>query len=172
MATNARRRGTALLALAMASGVTLAVSIPAGAATAAPPAYYQGVTSANVLGVALHLPAALPALPNIPKDLAVNLISVNGNAVHNTLAGTDANASTAISSLATGSLIDALPSNLGLKKTLTATLSADPAEGAKSSAAQSINAAPLIDVTVGGHLAKALKLANTSQSTLTDGKIL
>jgi LPXTG-motif cell wall-anchored protein len=172
MATTARRRGTALLALAMASGVTLAVSVPAGAATNAPPAYYQGVTSANVLGVALHLPAALPALPNIPKDLAVNLIGVNGNAVHNTLAGTDANASTAVSNLASGSLIDALPTSLGLKKTLTATLSADPTEGAKSSAAQSINASPLINVTVGGQLAKALKLSNTSSSTLTDGKIL
>lgn len=172
MATTARRRGTALLALAMASGVTLAVSVPAGAASAAPPAYYQGVTSANVLGVALHLPAALPALPNIPKDLAVNLIGVNGNAVHNTLAGTDANASTAVSNLASGSLIDALPTNLGLKKTLTATLSANPADSVKSSAAQSINAAPLIDVTVGGQLAKALKLSNTSSSTLTDGKIL
>jgi len=172
MATTARRRGTALLALAMASGVTLAVSVPAGAASAAPPAYYQGVTSANVLGVALHLPAALPALPNIPKDLAVNLIGVNGNAVHNTLAGTDANASTAVSNLASGSLIDALPVNLGLKKTLTATLSANPADGIKSSTAQSINASPLIDVTVGGQLAKALKLSNTSSSTLTDGKIL
>ena len=172
MATTARRRGTALLALAMASGVTLAVSVPAGAASAAPPAYYQGVTSANVLGVALHLPAALPALPNIPKDLAVNLIGVNGNAVHNTLAGTDANASTAVSNLASGSLIDALPTNLGLKKTLTATLSANPADGIKSSTAQSINASPLIDVTVGGQLAKALKLSNTSSSTLTDGKIL
>lgn len=172
MATTARRRGTALLALAMASGVTLAVSVPAGAATTAPPAYYQGVTSANVLGVALHLPAALPALPGIPKDLAVNLIGVSGNAVHNTLAGTDANASTAVSNLASGSLIDALPTNLGLKKTLTATLSSDPAESAKSSAAQSINASPLINVTVGGQLAKAQKLDNTSSSNLTDGKIL
>ena len=71
----------------MASGVTLAAAAPAGAATS--PAYYQGVTSANVLGVALHLPAALPALPNIPKDLALNLIGVNGNAIHDTLAGTD-----------------------------------------------------------------------------------
>ena len=172
MATTARRRGTALLALAMASGVTLAVSVPAGAASAAPPAYYQGVTSANVLGVALHLPAALPALPNIPKDLALNLIGVSGNAVHNTLAGTDANASTAVSSLASGSLIDALPTSLGLKNTLTATLSADPAQSVKSSAAQAINASPLVNVTVGGQLAKALKLNNTSSSTLTDGKIL
>jgi LPXTG-motif cell wall-anchored protein len=172
MATTVRRRSTAVLALAMASGVTLAVSIPAGAATSQAPAYYQGVTAANVLGVALHLPAALPALPNIPKDLAVNLIGVNGNAVHNTLGGTDANASTAVSSLASGSLIDALPSNLGLKKTLTATLSADPAESVKSSAGPSVNAAPLINVTVGGQTAKALKLANSSTSTLTDGKIL
>lgn len=172
MATIARRRGTALLALAMASGVTLAVSVPAGAATAPAPAYYQGVTSANVLGVALHLPAALPALPNIPKDLALNLIGVSGNAIHDTLAGTDANTSTAVSNLASGSLIDALPTNLGLKNTLTATLSANPADSVKSSAAQAINASPLINVTVGGQAAKALKLDNRSSSTLTDGKIL
>src|SRR5206468_3623903 len=161
MATTIRRRGTALLALAMASGVTLAVSVPAGAATSAPPAYYQGVTSANVLGVALHLPAALPALPGIPKDLAVNLIGVNGNAVHNTLAGTDANASTAVSNLASGSLIDALPTNLGLKSTLKATLSSNPADSIKSANVRSISASPLINVTVGGQLAKALKLSNT-----------
>lgn len=172
MATTARRRGTALLALAMASGVTLAVSVPAGAATTAPPAYYQGVTSANVLGVALHLPAALPALPNIPKDLAVNLIGVSGNAVHNTLGGTNANASTAISNLASGSLIDALPTNLGLKNTVKATLSSNPADSVKSSAAQSINASPLINVTVGGQAAKALASENSSSSDLTDGKIL
>jgi len=172
MATTARRRGTALLALAMASGVTLAVSVPAGAATTAPPAYYQGVTSANVLGVALHLPAALPALPGIPKDLAVNLIGVSGNAVHNTLAGTDANASTAVSSLASGSLIDALPTNLGLKNELKATLSGNAADGVKSANVHSINASPLINVTVGGQLAKALKLDNTSSANLTDGKIL
>ena len=48
----------------------------------------------------------------------------------------------------------------------------DPTEGVKSSSAQSINASPLINVTVGGQLAKALKLNNTSSSNLTDGKIL
>jgi LPXTG-motif cell wall-anchored protein len=172
MATTVRRRSTAVFALAMASGVTLAASIPAGAATSHAPAYYQGVTSANVLGVALHLPAALPALPNIPKDLAVNLIGVSGNAVHNTLAGTDANASTAVSSLASGSLIDALPSQLGLKKTVVATLDGNPSDGLKDSTARAISASPLIDVTVGGQTARAQKLLNSSQSTLTDGKIL
>jgi LPXTG-motif cell wall-anchored protein len=155
----------------MASGLTL-VSTSAGASATHAPAYYQGVTSANVLGVALHLPAALPALPNIPKDLALNLIGVSGNAVHNTLAGTDANASTAVSNLASGSLVDALPSNLGLKKTLQATLSGNAADGLKTSEVKTITAAPLIDVTVGGQSARAQKLVNSSSSNLTNGKIL
>src|SRR5437763_15609832 len=115
MATTTRRRGTALLALALASGVTLAVSVPAGAASAALPAYYQGVTSANVLGVALHLPAALHALPNIRNDLAFILIGLNANAVHNTLRVTAANSSTPTSNHASGLLIDAFRTSLGLK---------------------------------------------------------
>src|SRR5207248_1935315 len=141
MAGKVVRRGAAVTALALVSGsaLALATATPAGAAKTHAPAYYQGVTSANVLGVALHLPAALPALPNIPKDLALNLIGVNGNAIHDTLAGTDANTSTATSSLASGSLIDALPTNLGLKKTVTAQLDANPADGVKSDAAQVIN---------------------------------
>jgi hypothetical protein len=87
MAGKFQRRGAAVTALALVSGSTLALATaaPAGASKTHAPAYYQGVTSANVLGVALHLPSALPALPGLPKDLAVNLIGVNGNAVHNTI---------------------------------------------------------------------------------------
>src|SRR3954471_20617364 len=118
MAGKFRRRGAAVTALALASGSTLALATaaPAGAAKTHAPAYYQGVTSANVLGVALHLPSALPALPGLPKDLAINLIGVHGNAVHNTLGTGTRTASPAVSTLANGSLVDSLPDALGLNK--------------------------------------------------------
>src|SRR3954463_13199105 len=125
MAGTMRRRGVAVTALALASGTTLAAfatAAPAGASTNHAPAYYQGGTSANVLGGPLHLPSALPALPGLPKDLAINLIGVEGNAVHNTLGTGTATSSTATSALASGSLVDALPAQLGLRKTVKATL--------------------------------------------------
>src|SRR5437016_12852941 len=89
MAASLRRRGMAVTAFALASGTSLAAfgtAAPSGAATSHAPAYYQGVTSAHVLSVALHLPSALPALPGLPPNLAVNLVGVTGNATHNTLA--------------------------------------------------------------------------------------
>src|SRR3954464_7563297 len=125
MATSMRRRGVAVTAFALASGTSLAAfgtAAPAGASSTHAPAYYQGVTSANVLSVALHLPSALPALPSIPKNLAVNLVGVTGNATHNTLGTGAVTSSTAVSSVASGSLVKALPAQLGLGKVLTAKL--------------------------------------------------
>jgi hypothetical protein len=121
-----------------------------------------------VLGVALHLPSALPALPGIPKDLAINLIGVNGNAVHNTIGRGAHTSSTAVSSLANGSLINALPAQLGLKKTVKATLGMKP----QSSTAQHIAAPGLIDVNVGALSALANLKLNKSHSVLTDGKVM
>src|SRR5436305_8738472 len=115
MATSIRRRGVAVTAFALASGTSLAAfgtAAPAGASSTHAPAYYQGVTSANVLSVALHLPSALPALPGIPKDLAVNLVGVTGNATHNTLGTGAPTSSTAVSSVASGSLTRRCPSAL------------------------------------------------------------
>jgi hypothetical protein len=170
MAGKFQRRGAAVIALALASGssLALATATPAGASKTHAPAYYQGVTSANVLGVALHLPSALPALPGLPKDLAVNLIGVNGNAVHNTIGRGAHTSSTAISSLANGSLVDALPAQLGLKKTVKATLGMKP----QSSTAQHISAPGLIDVNVGALSALANLSLNKSHSVLTDGSVL
>src|SRR3954452_20741120 len=104
MAGSVRRRGAAVTALVLVSTslAAFATASPAGAQKTSAPAYYQGVTSANVLGVALHLPSALPALPGIPKDLAINLIAVNGNAIHNTLGTGAKTASTSVSALASG----------------------------------------------------------------------
>ena len=170
MAGTIRRRGVAVTALALASGTSLmalATAAPAGAAKTHAPAYYQGVTSANVLGVALHLPSALPALPSIPKDLAINLMGVTGDAVHNSLGTGAKTSSTAVSSLASGSLVDALPSALGLKKTVKATLGMQP----QSSVARTIDADPLVHLDVGALTAKATQSMNTSTSVLTDGTV-
>src|SRR3954447_11081896 len=124
MAGKLQRRGAAVIALALASGssLALATATPAGASKKHAPAYYQGVTSANVLGVALHLPSALPALPGLPKDLAVNLIGVNGNAVHNTIGSGARTSSPATSSLPNGPLVAARPAPLGSKKPARPTL--------------------------------------------------
>jgi hypothetical protein len=170
MAGKFQRRGAAVTVLALVSGSTLALATaaPAGASKTHAPAYYQGVTSANVLGVALHLPSALPALPGLPKDLAVNLIGVNGNAVHNKLGRGTHTSSTAVSNLANGSLVDALPAQLGLKKTVKATLGMKP----QSSTAQHIAAPGLIDVNVGALSALANLGLNKSHSVLTDGSVL
>jgi LPXTG-motif cell wall-anchored protein len=170
MAGTSQRRGVAVTALALVSTTSLAAfatAAPAGASKSQAPAYYQGVTSANVLGVALHLPSALPALPTLPKDLAINLIGVSGNAVHNTLATGAATRSTAISSLANGSLVDALPSELGLKKTVKATLGMK----AQSSTAQHITAPGLVDLNVGALTASATQSLNKSGSLLTSGTV-
>ena len=170
MAGSVRRRGAAVTALVLVSSTSLAAfatATPAGAQKTSAPAYYQGVTSANVLGVALHLPSALPALPGIPKDLAINLIGVSGNAVHNTLGTGAKTASTSVSALASGSLVDALPTDLGLKKTVKATLGMP----AQKFTDIPIDASPLLKLNVGALTANAQKGINSSTSVLTDGTV-
>src|SRR3954454_14897825 len=106
MAVSLRRRSTGVLALAMAGGLSLAAAAPAGAASNSAPAYYQGVTSANVLSVALNLPMDIGV---VPQHLAVNLIGVTGDAVHNPLSTVSAKtASTSTATLASGNLTDQL----------------------------------------------------------------
>src|SRR5437879_5643073 len=170
MAGKVVRRGAAVTALALVSGsaLALATATPAGAAKTHAPAYYQGVTSANVLGVALHLPSALPALPGLPKDLAINLIGVNGNAVHNTIGTGTRTASTAVSTLANGSLVDSLPDALGLNKTVKATLGMRP----QTFTRLPIDASPLLKLNVGALTANAQQTLNKSTSVLTDGSVL
>jgi len=163
MATGLRRRGTAVLALAMASGVTLAVSVPAGATTNVAPAYYQGVTSANVLSVALNLPTLPVSLPVLPAHPAVNLIGVTGNALHNTLATGAKTTSEATSMLASGSLAD----TLGLTKIEKATL----ANPSASDPGQAVNADPIADLQVGGLSANVGALANRASANLLSGNV-
>jgi LPXTG-motif cell wall-anchored protein len=169
MAASMRRRGVAVTAFALASGTSLAafgMAAPAGASSTHAPAYYQGVTSANVLSVALHLPSALPTLPGIPKDLAVNLVGVSGNATHNTLGTGAPTSSTAVSSVASGSLVKALPTDLGLAKVLTAHL------GQKlTDQGIHVPASPLVDLSVAPLASTALANTNSSHSLLTNGEI-
>src|SRR3954462_1377475 len=160
MATSMRRRGAAVTAFALASGTSLAAfgtAAPAGASSTHAPAYYQGVTSANVLSVALHLPSALPALPSIPKDLAINLVGVTGNATHNTLGTGAPTSSTAVSAVASGSLVKALPAGLGLGKVLTARLG----QSLHDTSLPPIAADPLASIQIGDLTAKALTGVNS-----------
>src|SRR3954454_11833226 len=166
MAVSLRRRSTGVLALAMASGVSLAAAVPAGAAANTAPAYYQGVTSANVLSVALNLPIALPS---VPQHLAVNLIGVTGSAVHNTLSTVDAKtASLSTATLASGNLTD----QLGLSKTIKASL-----DGVQSAASDGLSIPAsqtqgLLSLNVGPLRAAVAQLNNSSSAELLDADVL
>src|SRR3954447_10278397 len=166
MAVSLRRRSTGVLALAMAGGISLAAAAPAGAAANTAPAYYQGVTSANVLSVALNLPIALPS---VPQHLAVNLIGVTGSAVHNTLSTVDAKtASLSTATLASGNLTD----QLGLSKTIKASL-----DGVQSAASDGLSIPAsqtqgLLSLNVGPLRAAVAQLNNSSSAELLDADVL
>lgn len=173
MARSHRRRAVSLTALALAGGTTLATIAsagPVGATTASAPAYYQGVTSGNVLGLALHLPSALPALPNLPNPLAIDLIGVTGNVTHNTLGTGPAEASRATAALADGSLVKGPLAPLGLDKVVEATL-ANPTPAGITQIP--LHADPLAMLDVGALTAAVTKstAANTSHAVLTDGTV-
>ena len=163
MATSLRLRGTSVLALALASGVTLAVSVPAGAATTHAPAYYQGVTAANVLSVALNLPVAVPGIPANP---AVNLIGVTGNAVHNTLATGAKTTSEASALLANGSLADTLHLTKVEKASLSSPSASDP--GTNFTDPTGLG---LADLQIGGLAANVGQLTNTATANLLSGDV-
>jgi LPXTG-motif cell wall-anchored protein len=154
----------------MAGGLTLAASTPAGAAANSAPAYYQGVTSANVLSVALNLPVALPATPlgTIPQHVAVNLIGVTGNAVHNTLATGAHTASTATATLASGNLTD----SLGLSKTIKAVLGGVQSAASDGLSIDSAKTSGLLGLNVGPLRANVGSLLNKSSADLVDAKVL
>jgi LPXTG-motif cell wall-anchored protein len=166
MAVSLRRRGTGMLALAMAGGLSLAAAAPAGAAANTAPAYYQGVTSSNVLSVALNLPIALPG---VPQHLAVNLIGVSGKAVHNTLstvAATTSSESTA--TLASGNLTD----QLGLSKTIKASLNGVQSAASDGLAIPASTTQGLLSLNVGPLRAKVAQLANNSSAELLNADVL
>jgi len=166
MAVSLRRRGTGVLALAMAGGLSLAAAAPAGAAANTAPAYYQGVTSSNVLSVALNLPIALPG---VPQHLAVNLIGVTGKAVHNTLSTVNATTSSeSTATLASGNLTD----QLGLSKTIKASLSGVQSAASDGLSIPASTTQGLLSLNVGPLRAKVGQLANTSSAELLNADVL
>src|SRR4051794_4053396 len=166
MAVSLRRRGTGVLALAMAGGLSLAAAAPAGAAANTAPAYYQGVTSSNVLSVALNLPIALPG---VPQHLAVNLIGVTGKAVHNTLSTVDATTSSeSTATLASGNLTD----QLGLSKTIKATLNGVQSAASDGLSIPASTTQGLLSLNVGPLRAKVGQLANNSSAELLNADVL
>ena len=166
MAVSLRRRGTGVLALAMASGLSLAAAAPAGAAANTAPAYYEGATSANVLSVALNLPVALPS---VPQKLAVNLIGVTGNAVHNTLASVaKSTSSKSTATLASGNLTD----QLGLSKTITATLGGVQSAASDGLSIPASQTQGLLSLNVGPLRAAVAQLSNSSSAELLNADVL
>lgn len=166
MAVSLRRRGTGVLALAMAGGLSLAAAAPAGAAANTAPAYYQGVTSSNVLSVALNLPIALPG---VPQHLAVNLIGVTGKAVHNTLSTVNATTSSeSTATLASGNLTD----QLGLSKTIKASLNGVQSAASDGLSIPASTTQGLLSLNVGPLRAKVAQLANNSSAELLDANVL
>jgi LPXTG-motif cell wall-anchored protein len=166
MAVSLRRRGTGVLALAMAGGLSLAAAAPAGASANNAPAYYQGVTSANVLSVALNLPIALPS---VPQHLAVNLIGVTGKAVHNTLSTVDATTSSvSTATLASGNLTD----QLHLSKTITASLNGIQSAASDGLSIPASTTQGLLSLNVGPLRAKVAQLNNNSSAELLNADVL
>jgi hypothetical protein len=87
--------------------------------------------------------------------------------VHNTLGEGKPTSSEAVSTLASGSLVDALPDALGLKKTLRATLGSKP----QSFTRLPVHAEPLLSLDVGKLDASATAAVNHSSSVLSNGTV-
>jgi LPXTG-motif cell wall-anchored protein len=104
----------------------------------------------------------------VPQHLAVNLIGVTGQAVHNTLATGASTASTSTATLASGNLTD----TLGLSKTITATLN-----GVRSATSDGLNIAAsqtggLLSLNVGPLRAAVAPLNNASSAQLLSADVL
>lgn len=176
MARSSARRRLASGALTLASGTFLAAAGGIGAAGATPtalPAYYSGATHANVFGVTVNVPSALPKIPNLPNPVALGLVSVDGTAVRNTLRRGPADASRAVASLASGSLVDganAPLAPLGLAKSVVATL-ADPQPSDAGS--QQVALDPIANLDLRSLTARVVPAtsANSSASRLASGTV-
>jgi hypothetical protein len=164
-----RRRGVALGALALASTTTLAAVVTASPAVASShktsaktPAYYAGQAQGNVLGLNIDLPVKLPSLPN---PLGVDLIHLEGNAVHDPLklASNTTALATSTASLITGTLVDTLENTLHLNLNRTAHVSLN-GKSHDESRLLAIPAKPLADLSVGDLVANLTKLTDSTSS--------
>lgn len=160
-----RRRGVALGAFALASTTTLAAvaaASPAAAATNHAPAYYAGQAQGNALGLNIDLPVKLPLLPN---PLSLNLIHLQGKAVHDPLhlAGNTSAISTSTASLITGSLVNTLENTLHVNLNRTVTVALNTVSHAENSLLD-IPAKPLADLSIGDLVADLNKTTDATSS--------
>lgn len=166
MPSTRRRRSVALGALALASTTTmatLAVAAPASASTHKSPAYYAGQTQGNVLGLNIDLPVKLPLLPN---PLGLNLIHIEGKAIHDPLHLSSATSaiSTSTASLISGSLIDTLSKSLHVNLDRTAHVSLGQTGSHDESSLLNIPAKPLANLSVGDLVADLSKVTDATSS--------
>jgi hypothetical protein len=161
-----KRRGVALGAFALASTTTLAAVAAASPAAAATthkaPAYYAGQAQGNALGLNINLPVKLPLLPN---PLSLNLIHLQGKAVHDPLhlAGTTSAIATSAASLVTGSLVDTLQNTLHVDLNRTVRVALDSVAHAQKSLLD-IPAKPLADLSIGSLVADLVKSTDATSS--------
>ncbi|HWC36056.1 MAG TPA: LPXTG cell wall anchor domain-containing protein [Mycobacteriales bacterium] len=160
-----RRRGIALGAFALASTTTLAAvaaASPAAAATHKAPAYYAGQAQGNALGLNIDLPVKLPLLPN---PLSLNLIHLQGKAVHDPLhlAGNTSAIATSTASLVNGSLVNALANTLHVNLNRTAQVALNTVSHSETSLLD-IPAKPLADLSIGDLVADLVKSTDATSS--------
>ncbi len=116
MTRTTRTVTTAALALA----VSAVAVVPAHAATNDRPLSTRATASASVVSLALNLPAALPAVPGVPRPLTLDLLAVEGGGLHDAT-GKTADLARALSSLAGGTVVTQTPLKAVLDRSLTAT---------------------------------------------------
>jgi hypothetical protein len=165
MPSTKRHRGVAVGAIALASTASLAALVtasPAAASVHHTPAYYAGQAQGNVLGLNIDLPVKLPGLPN---PLGVNLIHLQGQALHDPLhlAGHTPAVSTSTASLITGSLVNLLAKTLHVSLNRTAHVALGGLTHQETSLLD-IPAKPLADLSVGDLVASLTKATDATTS--------
>jgi hypothetical protein len=165
MPSMSKRRGVALGAFALASTTTLAAvaaASPAAAATHKAPAYYAGQAQGNALGLNINLPVKLPLLPN---PLSLNLIHLQGKALHDPLhlAGNNSAIAQSTASLVTGTLVDTLQKTLHVDLNRTVSVALDTVSHAQKSLL-TIPAKPLADLSIGDLVADLVKSTDATSS--------
>lgn len=166
-----RQRGRRL-ALATATAVVAATAL-AGSATAAPPAFYSGVSAASGLSLTLNLPAEFPGLG---QTITLDLISAAGTLTHNETPGQEAPDEAASSAgLAAGSLVDSAGPLGALNQTVASSLEQPEASSSAGSVPENplgltLSGGNLTATSVAGTLATSStgELANASLGSLAD----
>jgi hypothetical protein len=142
---------------------TLAVAAPASASTKKAPAYYAGQAQGNVLGLNVNLPVKLPLLPN---PLGLQLIHLQGKAIHDPLhlAGSNSATATSTASLITGSLVDTLDKTLHVDLGRTAHVNLGSTSSHDETSLLDIPAKPLADLQVGDLVANLVSKTDATSS--------